>query len=89
MSAELTHALDPNDPNLTLTLTAANGRVLEVNVSQAEDGAFVLYLDPQPGRDGGDWWEPTPDRLRVNVGDGPAWNYPGSGTQSYGATDAG
>lgn len=88
MSTELAHQLDPNDPNLTVTVTAANGRTLDVIVTQGEDGAFVLYLDPQTSAGDDEPWEPTEDRLRVNVNDGPAWNYPDEGTQSYGATGA-
>lgn len=85
MPTDLAHQLDPNDPNLRVRVTAANGRVLDVIVCQAEDGAIVLYLDPQSDADE-ELWEPTPERLRVNVGDGPAWNYPDEGTQAYGST---
>jgi hypothetical protein len=41
---------------------------LLITVAVAADGALVAYLDT-PG------WTPDPQHLRVNVNDGPAFNY--------------
>lgn len=65
-----TAPLSHNEPTAVLHVTHPDGRELEVIVCLAPtDSGLVVYLDP-------DGWEPTPDLLRVNVGDGPAFNYP-------------
>ena len=80
MTAYTANLVDAS-PDVTLTVTAPDGRVLLVTVAlntttdhlthdpAAPAPALVIYLDT-------DGWEPTPERLRVNVNDGPAFNYP-------------
>lgn len=70
--------LTDDNSEVTLEVTAPDGRVLLVTVTLntqdpdadpvVHDGSLVVYLDP-------DTWEPTPDLLRVNVGDGGIFGY--------------
>jgi len=78
-SAKIT---DQSPEAVTLEVIDGSGRTLSVVVTIAEgeetrgDRAYVVFLDTEE-------WEPTPDQLRVNVNDGPVFNYP-TGTNHYG-----
>lgn len=75
-----------NAPAAMHLLDPATGRILAATVDLVPnpDGshAFVVWLDTDAAAGNAVRWEPTADRLRVNVNDGPVWNYPD--TPGYG-----
>lgn len=93
MDQHLAATLTDDSPGVTLEITAPDGRVLSVQVGipnlgpqdegTSRDDAFVVWLNTEDNG-AGETWEPTRRELRVNVNDGPIWNYPDQGTHGYG-----
>ena len=91
MSRNATHRVVLNGttaPTLEVEVTHPSGRTLVLSVHMPvtydeddhavpDPDALVVWLDT-PG------WEPEPHLLRVNVNDGPIWNYPDQGTHAHG-----
>jgi len=90
MSSTTVH-LTADNADHHLEVIAPDGRVLLITVGipaldwdEEDNGqpagpreeAFVVHHDTPE-------WEPTTDHLRLNVNDGPVWNYADEGTGAY------